>query len=76
VATAEACSEPVPSVVAPSLKVTVPVGVPGVAEVVVAVRVTDCPKILGFGFEASAVDDGLGAAELTSCWTVGETLAA
>ena len=36
-----------PRVVAPSLKVTVPVGVP-LAPVTVAVKVTDCPTVDGF----------------------------
>ena len=43
-------SGPVPKVVAPSLKVTVPVGVPepGADAVTVAVKVTDCPNTDGF----------------------------
>ena len=40
-------SVPEPSVVVPSLKVTVPVGVPPV-EVTVAVKVTAAPKVDGF----------------------------
>jgi hypothetical protein len=42
-------SVPVPSVVAPSLKVTVPVGVPlpGATTLTVAVNVTDCPYAEG-----------------------------
>ena len=44
----------VASVVPPSLKVTVPVGVPA-PEVVVAVKVTDCPKFDGFNDEPSAI---------------------
>ena len=47
-------SVPVPSVVAPSLKVTVPVGVPPV-EVTVAVNVTAAPNVEGFRDEANAV---------------------
>ena len=43
VAWPEALSVPVPKVFAPSLKVTVPVGVPA-AEVTVAVKVTAWPK--------------------------------
>ena len=43
-----------PSMVAPSLKVTVPVGVPA-PELTVAVNVTDCPETEGLGEEASAV---------------------
>src|SRR3984957_798221 len=41
-----------PSVLPPSRKVTVPVGVPGVVEVIVAVKVTDCPTTEGFSDEA------------------------
>ncbi len=54
VATPLALSVPVPSVVAPSLKVTVPVGVPP-APVTVAVKVTDWPKVEGLADEPSAV---------------------
>jgi hypothetical protein len=41
----------VASVVVPSLKVTEPVGVPtpGATAVTLAVKVTDCPKLDGFG---------------------------
>ena len=53
---------PVPSVVAPPLKVTVPVGVPPV-EVTVAVKVTAAPNVDGFRDEASAV-------ALVACFTV------
>ena len=45
---------PVPSVVAPSLKVTVPVGVT-TKPVTVAVNVTGCPNVLGLTDEATAV---------------------
>jgi hypothetical protein len=38
------------------LNVTVPVGVPVVAELTVAVRVTDCPKTEGFDEEPRAVE--------------------
>ena len=41
-----AVSAPVPRVVAPSLKVTVPVGVPGTLEVTLAVKVTGWPNTL------------------------------
>ena len=46
-----------PIVVAPSLNVTVPVGVPapGAEAVTVAVKVTDCPETDGLTEEASAV---------------------
>ena len=48
---------PVPSVVAPSLNVTVPLGVPepGAVAATVAVNVTDAPKTLGFGAALTAV---------------------
>ena len=55
-----ACPEPfrvpVPSVVAPSLNVTVPVGVP-VPELgaTVAVNITDCPTVDGFAEEIRVV---------------------
>ena len=45
---------PVPNVVAPSLNVTVPVGIPA-PEVTVAVKVTLCPLVEGFGDEVSDV---------------------
>jgi len=53
VATPEA-SAPVPNCVAPSLKVTVPVGVPP-APLTVAVNVTVCPADDGLAEEASVV---------------------
>jgi hypothetical protein len=40
----------------PSLKVTVPVGVPGKLLVTVAVKVTLCPKTDGFTDEVTVVD--------------------
>jgi hypothetical protein len=45
----------VPKIVEPSLKVTVPVGVPEPWRVTEAERVTDCPKTEGFDEEATAV---------------------
>ena len=57
VATPEPLRVPVPSAVEPSRKFTVPVGVPtagGFAETV-AVKVTDCPNVLGLGLEFSVV---------------------
>ena len=47
----------VPKVVAPSLKVTVPVGVPvpGATGLTVAVKLTDCPKTDGFWLELTVV---------------------
>lgn len=57
VAWPETLSVPVPSVVEPSLKVTLPVGVPapGDVTVTVAVNVTDWPNTEGFADEATAV---------------------
>ena len=48
---------PVPIVVVPDLKVTVPVGgpEPGAFAVTVAVKVTLVPKLEGFGVEVNAV---------------------
>jgi len=48
-------SVPVPRVEEPSLKVTVPVGVPPL-EVTVAVNVTEAPYVDGFREEATAVE--------------------
>ena len=45
-------SVPVPMTIAPSLNVTVPVGA---APVTVAVKITDCPKALGFSEEVTTV---------------------
>ena len=72
VATPVLLSVPVPSTVAPDLKVTVPVGVPA-AEVMVAVKVTACPETDGFCDEL--MDAAVGAL-LTFCATTGEVLAA
>src|SRR5258708_4812485 len=52
VATPLPLSVPLPSAVAPSLNVTVPVGL---APVTVAVKVTACPKLLGLADDVSAV---------------------
>ena len=43
------------SVVAPSVNVTVPDGTPA-ADVTVAVNITDCPNVDGFGVELTAVE--------------------
>ena len=45
-----------PSVVAPSLNVAVPVGVPVPEDVTVAVNVTDCPEIDGLSDDDNAVE--------------------
>ncbi len=52
-----ALSVPVPNVVAPSLNVTVPVGVPvpGATALTVAVSVIDWPNTDGLADEASAI---------------------
>lgn len=52
-----ALSAPLPSVVAPSLNVTVPVGVPapGATALTVAVNVTVCPKTDGFTEDIAVV---------------------
>ena len=55
VATPPPLSVEVPSVAAPSLKVTVPVGVPP-ALVTVAVNITLCPTTLGLSDDATATD--------------------
>jgi hypothetical protein len=73
VATAEAFNALDPSVVAPSLNVTVPVAVPGAVEVTVAVKVTDCPKSDGLADDTIAVAV---AGKLTACVTVFDVLAA
>lgn len=51
-------------VVVPSLNVTVPVGTPDVADVTVAVNVTDAPKVEGFSDAVTAVEV---PARLTVC---------
>jgi len=50
-----ALTAPVPMVVAPSLNVAVPVGLPPKAPATVAVKVTACPLFDGFGVEVSVV---------------------
>ena len=47
VATPEALSVAVPREVIPSMKFTVPVGVPAPDEATVAVKLTDCPNTAG-----------------------------
>src|SRR5262249_59299478 len=61
-------SVPVPNVVAPSLKVTVPVGVPapGAVALTVAVKVTPWPDTEGLSEEVTAVVSALAAAGTTS----------
>ena len=66
-------SVPVPSAVAPSLKVTVPPGVPapGLFADTVAVKVTDWPKSDGLADETTAV---VVASLFTVCVNEAETL--
>ena len=73
VAIAEPFSGPVPSVVAPSLNVIVPVGVPAALEVTVAVNVTDCPKGDGFSEDVTVA---VLAAVFTVCVSAAEVLVA
>src|SRR5207253_1942429 len=51
-------TKPVPSVVAPSLNVTVPVGrpAPGASTDTVAVNVTGCPNLDGFTLDVNDVE--------------------
>src|SRR2546425_1198267 len=65
----------VPSTVAPSRNVTVPVGTPA-AEVTVAVRVTACPVVEGFGVEVKVVVVAAAAGAFTTWVTTAEGLAA
>ena len=67
-------SVPVPRIVALSLNVTVPVGVPapGETKFTVAVKVTDCPETDGFAEEATVV---VLLALLTVCMEFVEVLA-
>ena len=62
-----------PSAVVPSLKVTVPVGVPGEVLATVAVKVTDWPAVDGFNEEARVVVVG---AALTVWMSAAEVLVA
>src|SRR3989441_2175860 len=64
-----------PSTVAPSRKVPVPVGTPAV-EVTVALRVTACPVVEGFGVEVRVVVVAAAAGAFTTWVTTAEVLAA
>ena len=71
-----ASSAPVPSVVAPSRNVTVPVGtVVPEAGVTVAVKVTDCPTVDGLADDVTAVVVDTSAA-FTTCDNADDVLAA
>src|SRR5256712_6645977 len=63
-----------PSTVAPSRNVTVPVGTP-VAEVTVALRATACPVVEGFGVEVKVVVVAAAPGAFTA-WTTAAVLAA
>jgi len=65
----------VPSTVAPSLNVTVPVGTPA-PEVTVELSVTVCPTVDGFGVEVKLVDVAAAAGALTTWFTIGDVLVA
>jgi len=65
----------VPSVVAPSLKVTEPVGTPA-PEVTVALSVTVWPSEDGLGVLLMVVEVGAAAGALTTWFTAGDVLAA
>lgn len=75
VANPEALKVLVPRVVAPSLKATVPVGVPvpGGTTMTVAVKVSDCPISEGFADDTTAVDVGFAA--ITDCVKGADVLA-
>jgi hypothetical protein len=55
--------------VVPSLSVTVPVGVPVVDDLTVAVKVTGCPNVDGFSDETTVV---VVFALFTVCFTIAE----
>ena len=63
----------VPRRARPERKLTLPVGVPAEPDVIVAVKVTDCPSVEGFGDEASAVEVEAPDAALTT-WERAEEL--
>src|SRR5436309_1646666 len=65
----------VPSAVAPSLNVTVPVGTPA-PDVTVELSVTVCPTMDGFGVDVRLVDVAAAAGALTTWFTVAEVLTA
>jgi hypothetical protein len=76
VATALAFSVPIPSVVAPSRKVAVPVGVPEVLDVIVAVNVTGAPPDAEGAELTNAVVVATVTAGVTVSVTAAEVLAA
>ena len=64
---------PVPNIVGPISKLTVPVGIPdpGATATTVAMRVTDCPNVDGLGIEAAVASV---SALLTACDAPAEVL--
>jgi len=76
VATALAFSVPVPSAVVPSRKVTVPVGVPEVVDVIVAVKVSGVPLDAEAAELSNAVVVAMGAAGVMVSVSAGEVLVA
>jgi hypothetical protein len=67
VATPEELTVPVPNTVTPFLKVTKPAGVPVGAGVTVAVKVTSCPAVAGFGTTVKVVVVTVSALTVTLC---------
>ena len=67
-------SVPVPSEIVPFLKVTVPLGVPEVAGLTVAVNVTDCPDTEGFAEETRLVVVAVELLLVMFCVSAGEVL--
>jgi hypothetical protein len=67
VATPEALRVPVPNTVTPFLKVTKPAGVPVGAGVTVAVKVTSCPAVAGFGATVKVVVVTVSGLTVTLC---------
>jgi hypothetical protein len=65
-----------PNCVAPSKKLIVPVSVPAVVEVAVAINVTFCPTVDGFTDEVSVVEVAAFAVAFTVCVSAGDVLVA
>ena len=67
-------SVPVPIDIVPSLKVTVPLGVPEVAGLTVAVNVTVPPKAAGFAEETKLVEVAVELLLVMFCVSAGDVL--
>ena len=67
-------SVPVPIDIVPSLKVTVPLGVPEVTGLTVAVNVTVPPKAAGFAEETKLVEVAVELLLVMFCVSAGEVL--